>query len=106
MSKFNLCSACQNLQPRILTATDNIPRSCLCPKLEEYFGGAHKGFPSGIDVIHCDYFQQYPIMSGDFLLTDDGIHGCSYILTAPREILKTHIPKLYDNSKNIKKIYI
>lgn len=104
--KYDLCSACVNFQPKMLTETESIPKSCNCPKLSLLFGPAAGGFPSGIDIIHCDLFIQHPAEYGDVLVHADGVHGVSYVLTQPRNFKNVRIPKLYNNSQNIKRLKI
>lgn len=100
--KYNLCSSCIYFQPRLLTEKESIPKSCRCPYYSTLFSPEVGGFPSGIDIIHCDYHQQYPSSYGDVYITHDDIHGVSYVLTQPRNFKAIRVPKLYDNSKNIK----
>lgn len=100
--KYNLCSACVNFQPRLLTEEKSIPKSCLCDVLHDVFGADAGGFPSGCDIIHCDFFIQHAPFDGDVALRDSSGHYVSYVLTSARNFKLVRCPKLYDNSKNIK----
>lgn len=100
--RYNLCQACVNLQPALKTRTVNIPRSCKCSLLSPVFGKERKGFPLGVDIIHCDEFQQYPAWYGDVFVTSDGVHGVGYVLTRERKAKEWRVDYLYDNSKNLK----
>lgn len=102
--KYNLCSSCIFFQPRLLLEDASIPKCCTCPNFSQVFGADVGGFPTGIDIIHCDFHVQHPAMYGDvFIETPDG-KRCSYVLTQPRNFKLIRVPKLYDNSQNIKLI--
>ena len=101
--KYNLCSACVYYQPRLLTEECSVPKSCLREEFSDVFGPTSGGFPSGCDIIHCDYFTQHPVFYGDVALRDSsGRVIFSYVLTQARNFKLVRVPKLYDNSKNIK----
>ena len=102
MIKYNLCSACVWFRPKIMTAERVIPAHCERNMMStKLFNVENKGYVSGIDIIHCDQFQQFFIDFADFkVLDDDGIHGLSYILTAPSRLIRRQT--LYNNEKNIK----
>lgn len=99
--KYNLCSSCQFFQPRLLTEEKSIPKSCKCSFLHDVFGSDVGGFPSGIDIVHCDYHKQYDWHYGDVCI--NGFRGkVSYVLTQPRNFKMLRVPQLYDNLQNIK----
>lgn len=100
--KYNLCSACVSFQPHLLTEDKSIPKSCLCPELSDILGPDSGGFPSGCDIIHCDYFVQHDAFFGDVALRDSSGRLVSYVLTQARNFKLIRCPKLYDNSKNIR----
>lgn len=101
--KYDLCSSCMWLQRRMLTETESIPKSCNCPSLKMQFGKDIGGFPTGIDIIHCDYHHQFPASCGDVMLsTQDNSHHVSYIHTQLRNSRLTRIVTLFDNSQNIR----
>lgn len=102
--KYNLCSSCVHFQPRLLTEDSSIPKSCLHPQFSQVFGIDVGGFPSGIDIIHCDFHEQYPFQYGDVFIENPDGKRCSYVLTQPRNFKLIRVPKLYDNLQNIKPI--
>lgn len=103
--RYDICSACMWFQPRLLTEEYSIPKSCTCPSLNDVFSPDVGGFPLGIDMIQCDYFHQYPWSYGDVVIrSKDGTKNVSYVLTQPRKFKLVRVPKLYDNSQNIKLI--
>lgn len=106
--RYDICSACQYFHPRLLTLEENIPKHCTNPYYADYFGKSAGGFPSGIDIIHCDCFTQIPIDYGDVkaLLDKDRNLGVSYVLTSPRNFKALRVPQLYDNKQNIKTHYL
>lgn len=59
---------------------------------------------SGIDIIHCDSFMQYDAHCGDVMITDDRLHGLSYILSAKRGTKNVRVLTLENNSNNIRYI--
>lgn len=100
--KFNCCSSCIWYQRKLLTEHDNIPFSCNRPELADIFGCSVGGFPTGIDIVHCAYHTMYSPWTGDVTLIDENGRQVSYVLTKERDFKHIRIPKLYDNSKNIK----
>lgn len=102
--KYDLCTACQFFQPSLLTEEKHIKKSCNNPLFHDLFSDAVGGFPSGIDIIHCDGFTMHSPYYGDVFINDGKGHGISYILRQPRRILETRVGQLYDNSQNIRLI--
>lgn len=100
--KYNLCSACVYFQPKLLTEEKSVPKSCNRDELFDLFGAESGGFPSGCDIIHCDFFCQFPAMYGDVALRDCKSRMVSYVLTQARNFKLIRCPRLYDNSKSIK----
>lgn len=99
--KYDLCSSCMYFQPRLMTLDKVVPKSCNHEAFKDVFSPSAGGFPSGIDVIHCDYHKQFPVDYGDVkLIGDKG--QLSYVLTKAREFKLVRVPQLYDNEKNIK----
>lgn len=43
--KFDICTACQFFQPELKTYDKIVPKSCLNPRLAEWFGEVVGGFP-------------------------------------------------------------
>lgn len=43
--KYNICSACQWFQKRLILEDKTVPKHCKNPKLREYFGEIVGGFP-------------------------------------------------------------
>jgi hypothetical protein len=99
---YNLCKCCRYFQPVILTEERRWPNHCTNQRYANIFGKSH-GFPSGIDIIHCDDFAQWPIDYGDtkILVEQAKNLGVSYVLKAPRKFLEKRICTLYDNKQNI-----
>lgn len=106
--RYDICSACQFFNPLQITLEERIPKHCSCPRLRRIFGRDVGGFPTGVDIIHCDDFAQIPIDFGDVKILSDEIRnfGVSYVLTQPRKFKVVRCPQLYDNSKNIKTILL
>lgn len=100
--KFCLCSACRFFQPLLLTEEKRIPKSCLRAEYADIFGPDSGGFPSGCDIVHCDYFVQYDPFTCDVILRDQYGYMVGYVLTQARNFKLIRCPKLYDNSKNVK----
>lgn len=99
--KYNLCSACIYFQPHLLTEEKSIPKSCLREEYHDVFGPDSGGFPSGCDIIHCDYFVQHDAFCSDVILRDEHGFMVGYVLTQARNFKLIRCPKLYDNSKNV-----
>lgn len=103
--RYDICSACVYFHPSLKTLEKNIPKHCSNPKLKGIFD-VDTGFPTGIDIIHCDAFTQYPINYGDVKIVSSAsdMNGVAYVLTQPRNFKLVRVPQLYDNSQNIKTI--
>ena len=59
-------------------------------------------FLNGIDIFHCCYFTQWSPFCGDIMITEDGVDGVSYLLSAERDLRKKRIFIPQNNDKNIK----
>lgn len=100
----DLCKSCVWYRPMMATEKARYPAHCDCPVLLEVFG-LPDGFPTGIDVVHCDDFQQYPIDFGDVKLMRPNIFtGVSYAIKKNHE--KTRVVPYKNNSQNIKIRYL
>lgn len=97
--KYNLCHSCMYYESEIKTPFLREPARCTQSEVIPLFGSVAGGFISGIDVMHCDYFTQYPASYGDVAveLTKGGIVG--YVIPKERKEKKMFV--LTDNSKNV-----
>lgn len=101
---YDICQSCMYFQPRMLTETECIPKSCNHEKLSLLFGRQVKGFPSGVQVFNCVHYCQYPMSYGDLVYSINGKPVVSVIDARLRQFRLTRIPKLHDNIQNIREV--
>ena len=99
--RYNLCSCCVHFAPEIKDAEKIVKKHCKHSSMEELFGIKH-GFPSGVDIIHCDCFQQPPAHTADVVYCFPNMRQVGYIVPSLRPKTRRAVGELYDNSKTQK----
>lgn len=98
--KYNICSSCVFFHPEVKDEERIVKRHCTCSDLANTFGPSC-GFPSGVDVCHCDFFRQPSFFVCDVVFSYKGRY-VGYVIPSVRPKSRMGVSALPDNSKNQK----
>lgn len=102
--RYNICHSCQYFCESVKTPFERTPNRCLHPDVVPLYGLEVGGFPGGIDIFRCEYYNPFPLSYGDVAIQTEKGGILSYVI--PSERLKKQQFVLTDNIKNIRLLKI